>query len=126
MRDYYKTQFTQMQPDHDGLLAGSVARTFFEKSRLPVTELRRIWQMADVTRDGALSLQEFYVAMHLVVLRRNHISLPDSLPPSLANLITKPVVPPPLPAVQVAPVPPPVTAKQNSPSSVMKRILIFV
>lgn len=56
---------------------------FFEKSRLPVHELRKIWQLADVTKDGALSLQEFNTAMHLVVLRRNHIELPDVLPPQL-------------------------------------------
>lgn len=40
-------------------------------------------QLADVTRDGALSLEEFFTAMHLVVLRRNNIELPESLPPSL-------------------------------------------
>lgn len=56
---------------------------FFEKSRLPVHELRKIWQLADVTKDGALSLQEFSTAMHLVVLRRNHIELPDVLPMQL-------------------------------------------
>ncbi|XP_033231061.1 ralBP1-associated Eps domain-containing protein 1 isoform X2 [Belonocnema kinseyi] len=83
-REYYAAQFALLQPDPEGLLAGPVARTFFEKSRLPVAELRRIWQLADVTRDGALSLQEFYVAMHLVVLRRNHVPLPDVLPTSLS------------------------------------------
>lgn len=39
--------------------------------------------MADVTKDGALSLQEFNIAMHLVVLKRNNIELPDTLPPTL-------------------------------------------
>lgn len=39
--------------------------------------------MSDVNRDGALSLEEFCTAMHLVVLRRNDIELPDHLPPSL-------------------------------------------
>lgn len=33
-----------------------------------------------MTRDGALSLSEFTAAMHLVVLRRNNIPLPSSLP----------------------------------------------
>ncbi|XP_043270994.1 ralBP1-associated Eps domain-containing protein 1 isoform X2 [Venturia canescens] len=103
-RDYYAAQFAQLQPDPEGLLAGTVARTFFEKSRLPVAELRRIWQLADVTRDGALSLQEFYVAMHLVVLRRNHVPLPDVLPPSLAIL---PAVAPPAAVVPPSAVPPP-------------------
>ena len=40
-------------------------------------------QLSDVNRDGALSLEEFCTAMHLVVLRRNDIDLPNSLPPSL-------------------------------------------
>lgn len=43
-------------------------------------ELRHIWQLCDVTRDGALSLAEFTAAMHLVVLRRNNIPLPATLP----------------------------------------------
>ncbi|XP_065164761.1 ralBP1-associated Eps domain-containing protein 2 [Atheta coriaria] len=82
-REYYTTQFKSLQADTNALLAGSVARMFFEKSRLPVHELRKIWQLADVTKDGALSLQEFSAAMHLVVLRRNHIELPTTLPPQL-------------------------------------------
>lgn len=40
-------------------------------------------QLSDVNRDGALSLDEFCTAMHLVVLRRNDIELPDTLPPVL-------------------------------------------
>lgn len=79
-RDYYTAQFRTLQADINALLAGPIARMFFEKSRLPVHELRKIWQLADVTKDGALSLQEFNTAMHLVVLRRNHIELPDVLP----------------------------------------------
>lgn len=82
-REYYTNQFRSLQPDTNALLAGPVARMFFEKSRLPVHELRKIWQLADVTKDGALSLQEFNTAMHLVVLRRNRIELPDLLPPTL-------------------------------------------
>ena len=40
-------------------------------------------QLSDVNKDGALSLDEFCTAMHLVVLRRNDVQLPESLPPSL-------------------------------------------
>lgn len=82
-RDYYAQQFKQLQPDLHGYLAGNIARKFFEKSMLPVAELRKIWQLSDVTKDGMLNLEEFYTAMHLVVLRRNHICLPTVLPAQL-------------------------------------------
>ena len=36
--------------------------------------------MSDVNHDGALSLEEFCTAMHLVVLRLNGFQLPDELP----------------------------------------------
>lgn len=58
----------------------SIFRVFFEKSRIPVEELRHIWQLCDVTRDGALDVAEFTAAMHLVVLRRNNIPIPSVLP----------------------------------------------
>ncbi|XP_016978551.1 ralBP1-associated Eps domain-containing protein 1 isoform X2 [Drosophila rhopaloa] len=79
-REYYNKQFRTVQRDPHGQLSGQAARIFFEKSRIPVEELRHIWQLCDVTRDGALSLSEFTAAMHLVVLRRNNIPLPTSLP----------------------------------------------
>lgn len=45
--------------------------------------------MSDVDKDGALSIEEFCTAMHLVVLRRNNIDLPEVLPPSLVPKIVK-------------------------------------
>lgn len=82
-RDYYTKQFHTMQPDRQGSISGAVAKDYFEKSRLPVHELAKIWQLSDLNGDGLLSLEEFCIAMHLVVLRRNKIDLPDSLPSSL-------------------------------------------
>lgn len=118
-KDYYAAQFSKLQPDPDGLIAGSIARTFFEKSRLPVAELRRIWQLADVTRDGALSRLEFFVAMHLVVLRRNHVTLPDILPPVLSipleMSISEIKIEQPISPIQ-APAPPPPPPPIASPS----------
>lgn len=107
-REYYAAQFAQLQLDPEGLLHGPIARTFFEKSGLPLGELSRIWQLADITRDGALSLQEFFVAMHLVVLRRNHVPLPGVLPPPLLIPLVKQKPAPPA-------VPSTVTATQKSP-----------
>lgn len=82
-KDYYIKQFRTIQPDLKGLIAGQAAKVFFEKSRIPVEELRHIWQLCDVTKDGALSLPEFAAAMHLVVARRNNIPLPPILPECL-------------------------------------------
>lgn len=48
-------------------------------------------QLSDITKDGALSLAEFKLAMHLVVLRRNNITLPKKLPPSLVPPTLSPI-----------------------------------
>ena len=78
--NYYTTQFFNMQSNPGGVIPGTLAKEFFEKSRLPISELRIIWQLSDVSKDGCLSLDEFLTAMHLVVLRRNDIALPEILP----------------------------------------------
>ena len=40
---YYKAQFKTLQVDPNGLVGGSQAKPFFEKSRLPIAELSHIW-----------------------------------------------------------------------------------
>lgn len=60
-----------------------LTRLFFEKSHLPVPDLRKIWQLSDINKDGMLTLEEFSIAMHLIVLRRNNIPVPDVLPACL-------------------------------------------
>jgi hypothetical protein len=62
---------------------GHIAKEFFERSRLPTSELSQIWNLSDVNHDGALSLAEFCTAMHLVVLRVNGLELPNELPAQL-------------------------------------------
>lgn len=42
---YYEEQFISMQPNPKALLSGSIARSFFEKSRLPLHELKEIWYL---------------------------------------------------------------------------------
>lgn len=46
-------------------------------------------ELSDVDHDGMLTLGEFYVAMHLVVMRRNGAPIPPAtLPPALVDLIS--------------------------------------
>jgi hypothetical protein len=80
---YYEKQFKTMQPNINGFITGSVAKPFFERSKLPLNELSKIWELSDVTRDGVLSFAEFCTAMHLVVLRVRNFDLPDELPAKL-------------------------------------------
>jgi len=87
--NYYTTQFFNMQPNPAGVIPGALAKEFFERSKLPISELRTIWQLSDVSKDGGLSLEEFLTAMHLVVLRRNDIKLPETLPSCLCPLNLK-------------------------------------
>ena len=64
---YYVTQFKVMQANPRGVIPGTQvnsilwspllspsvfqqAKEFFEKSRLPIQELRQIWQLSDVTK----------------------------------------------------------------------------
>ncbi|XP_022822777.1 ralBP1-associated Eps domain-containing protein 1 [Spodoptera litura] len=79
---HYAGQFAQLRPER-GMLSGQTARLFFEKSHLPVPDLRKIWQLSDINKDGMLTLEEFSIAMHLIVLRRNNIPVPDVLPACL-------------------------------------------
>ncbi|XP_071493965.1 uncharacterized protein [Diadema antillarum] len=106
-REYYNNQFKMLQPDPDGLLPGGEAKGFFEKSKLPTEELSKIWQLSDVNKDGTLSLEEFCTAMHLVVLRKHNIPLPERLPACLIPKMPTFNGNGPAPAVQTAPVPAP-------------------
>ena len=65
------------------LTSGARGRNVFLHSRLPPAVLSQIWQLADIDRDGRLSMVEFAVAMHLVRLALDGVSPPSSLPPPL-------------------------------------------
>ncbi|KAF5400984.1 RalBP1-associated Eps domain-containing protein 2 [Paragonimus heterotremus] len=85
---YYLSQFLRLQPDPRAKLSGLQAKAFFELSKLPNTELSDIWELSDADCDGQLTLGEFCVAMHLVVLRRNGVPIPRILPCALMAVIT--------------------------------------
>uniref|UniRef100_A0A803TSQ7 RALBP1 associated Eps domain containing 1 n=1 Tax=Anolis carolinensis TaxID=28377 RepID=A0A803TSQ7_ANOCA len=82
-RQYYVNQFKTIQPDLNGYIPGSAAKEFFTKSKLPILELSHIWELSDFDKDGALTLDEFCAAFHLVVARKNGYDLPEKLPESL-------------------------------------------
>uniref|UniRef100_A0A2C9KXP9 EF-hand domain-containing protein n=1 Tax=Biomphalaria glabrata TaxID=6526 RepID=A0A2C9KXP9_BIOGL len=90
-REYYVNQFKTMQPDLNAFITGKGPidllnfAHFLLQFELGIKHhiICVSWQLSDLNCDGALSLEEFCIAMHLVVLRRNDIELPDHLPVSL-------------------------------------------
>ena len=55
----------------------------FVKSKLPNTELAKIWRLADYNKDGRLCDEEFALAMHLIDIRSHGHELPETLPKHL-------------------------------------------
>ncbi|KAG8451736.1 hypothetical protein GDO86_003797 [Hymenochirus boettgeri] len=82
-REYYTNQFLTLQSDLKSLISGSVAKHFFTKSKLPISELSHIWDLSDVDCDGSLTLAEFCTAFHLIVARKNGYDVPETLPQTL-------------------------------------------
>lgn len=52
-------------------------------SKLPVEILGKIWDLADLDKDGSLSRHEFMIAMHLVYKALEKHTIPNTLPPEL-------------------------------------------
>lgn len=82
---FYFEKFCRLLPTRgDRMLAGQSVKSFFEKSKLSQNDLMKIWSLADLDSDGHLTLIEFCIAFHLVVMRRNEVPLPEELPQSLS------------------------------------------
>lgn len=52
---------------------------FFGHSKLPSSDLARIWDLADTKQAGHLDLQQFAVAMHLIDKRLAGEQIPNML-----------------------------------------------
>jgi hypothetical protein len=59
----YKRWFEFADTDADGRLTGPDAVKFFSLSQLPRADLKQVWAVADVKRQGFLGFKEFITAM---------------------------------------------------------------
>ena len=59
--NYYTTQFFCLQSDPHGVIPGAEAKEFFERSKLPITDLRKIWQLSDVSQVRFLLKNLFFI-----------------------------------------------------------------
>ena len=75
----YHQIFQNISTSMNGKMSGIQGKNFLSESKLPDSDLAHIWQLADADKDGALTEQEFSIAMHLTNLRLHGIELPESL-----------------------------------------------
>ena len=79
----YMAQFQANDKAKTGFLAAVQARGILLQTGLAQQTLATVWNLADIDKDGKLSVEEFIVAMHLCELGQKGEPLPDLLPISL-------------------------------------------
>ncbi|KJF60936.1 actin cytoskeleton-regulatory complex protein PAN1, variant [Coccidioides immitis RS] len=67
---------------------GETARDLLLRSKLPGSELSKIWVLSDTTKSGHLLFPEFALAMYLCNLRLTGRELPPSLPDRVKNEVS--------------------------------------
>ncbi|KAI9168209.1 endocytosis defective- protein [Blastocladiella emersonii ATCC 22665] len=78
-RDRYRDIFNSLGPI-DSVVTGEQCRSVFLKSELDPAQLKKIWELADMDRDGALDIEEFIIAMRLIYDSMNGAAIPPVLP----------------------------------------------
>ncbi|KAH8698270.1 hypothetical protein BGW36DRAFT_375788 [Talaromyces proteolyticus] len=69
-------------------LDGEKARDLLMRSKLPGSELSKIWVLSDTTKSGQLFFPEFALAMYLCNLRLTQNEVPTSLPDRIKNEVS--------------------------------------
>ncbi|CAI4224974.1 unnamed protein product [Auanema sp. JU1783] len=82
----YSQQFNQLDKQRVGFLSGQAGRSALGMSGLPTPLLAHIWSLADVNKDGKLSVDEFCIAMHMIDMSKNGFALPDITPAELTQM----------------------------------------
>ncbi|CAD7939212.1 unnamed protein product [Amoebophrya sp. A120] len=76
----YERDFVSIGPDKEGKISGLQAKTRMELSKLNNGMLHKIWKLADVDKDGKLSLYEYALAQHFIEMKLQGLELPSELP----------------------------------------------
>jgi len=90
----YKNAFSRADRETKGFLVPNEAYEVLSRASLPEDDMIQIWTLADVDKDGRLTLGEFICAMHLTFRRsKEGLQLPAELPSALAAYLS--MTPPP-------------------------------
>lgn len=92
LRKRWTTQFYTLKL-LNGKLSGAAARPVMLQSGLPPADLRKIWVLADMDRDGHLDQDEFIIMQYVTMLKTSDPATPlpyqlplDVIPPSKRHL----------------------------------------
>ncbi|KAL7305666.1 hypothetical protein TKK_0001924 [Trichogramma kaykai] len=92
-RAKYEKLFHSLEPT-SGYIPGNKVKSVLMDSKLPLETLGKIWDLADMDKDGKLNLHEFTIAMHLVYKALEKNTVPNVLPSELLeNRAAPPIVP---------------------------------
>ncbi|OMH86355.1 EH domain-containing and endocytosis protein 1 [Zancudomyces culisetae] len=83
----YSQTFDGCKEANSNLVAGLKAREVLVKSGLPNSTLHKIWSLSDVQQNGALTKNEFAMALHLAKTAMSGAELPDVLPEAVKKEI---------------------------------------
>jgi hypothetical protein len=80
-RANYESLFKRLDLDRDGFISGADAAAFLTKSGASREDLRVVWTLSDIDKDGQLDLIEFMIAVHItLVVVKKGLPVPPSLP----------------------------------------------
>ncbi|CAG8488332.1 4833_t:CDS:10 [Ambispora leptoticha] len=90
----FDAYFSELDATNRGFITGKCeeAANFFLNSKLSAEVLAQIWDLANVTKSGRLTRDEFAVAMHLIYKKKAGGVLPTTLPPSLIPPSIRPTI----------------------------------
>eukprot|EP01114_Cavostelium_apophysatum_P007088 TRINITY_DN1879_c0_g1_i1.p1 TRINITY_DN1879_c0_g1~~TRINITY_DN1879_c0_g1_i1.p1 ORF type:complete len:955 (-),score=261.57 TRINITY_DN1879_c0_g1_i1:46-2910(-) len=82
-RANYLNIFRRADVTNTSFIDSEQSKKLFERSRLPNSDLGKIWFLSDEDKDGKLREAEFVVAMHLINAKLKGVEIPDVLPENL-------------------------------------------
>jgi EH domain-containing protein 1 len=80
MKQRFDVEFYALDLGPDNKASGAACKGVLLKSKLAPAQLRVIWDLADIDKDGALDAAEFAVACYLIESVQNGADLPQELP----------------------------------------------
>ncbi|SCL98062.1 EH domain-containing protein, putative [Plasmodium chabaudi chabaudi] len=81
----YSDDFYKLGPNDYGKISGEQVKPDLIKSKLPSSVLHKIWNLADITKDGYLDLFEYSLARHFIEMKVEGFDLPAKVPKDMLN-----------------------------------------